>query len=699
MQGLPKTTTAVIVAALVLPICLTGPMRVFLTNASDFPVAASTVAGAALLLSAAAFVPLYVAARLWPRLMLPVLACLAIVAFAESTIFLALARHRPFDGQPIDWNGLQALAVVELVAAAGVAVAVFRWRHRLDVWKQTAAAILVFHALGLAWTSWDRRDGWRSGAGTPAHAYFDQFHRLSRTRNVIHVVADTVQGAMVHDIIRSDPARYDTALDGFTLFTQAMSHYPSTFTSVPNYMTGRAPDGPDDDVASQPFTWDYVRRTLADHSVVGALAAQGYRTFGYQLSALYCTGPYTACETGPVFEGRALEESDRHRALRAIADVALFQTTPLVLRRRIYDDGDWFLTGGRRRARAYSGILDVFLARVSDDAPAPTYNYFHLAGGHSPLRFDEACNYVGVQDLTTANQRRQVRCALGQVERLIQSLRRLGVYDQTMVVVHGDHGTPGLSPSPGRTPLTSVVDTASTLLLVKPAGARGPLRVSAAPATIGDIPATMSDALALGVQFPGVSLLRLDAAPRMREFVYYEQWEQVASEQTLRNPRRYLVGSDVFDERQWARVGSTATGTPSRLLMDDPRFEQFATGFGSLEMQAKPARWIIGTEARVRLALPQSGPAQVVIECFVPDVIRGQSATIAVNGTVVGRLDAADLARPATHEFPIPAAVRTQTENVIEFRMGKTVQSGTDSRALAMVVAYVGIEPVRRARN
>lgn len=700
-----RGATAAIVAALVLPVCFAGPLRVFLRNASDFPVPASTVAGAALLVSAVAFVPLYLAARLWPRVMVPLLAWLAIVAFAESSIFLALAGHRPFDGQPIEWATWRTLSIVELATAAAVALAVFWWRGRLRVWHSVAVAILAWSAIGLGAAAWDRREVFRSHAGSLSHAYFDQFHRLSPTRNVIHVVADTMQGSLVRDIIQSDAGRYEMLLDGFTLFADAMGHYPSTFASVPYYMTGRAPAGPDGDVPSVPFTWDYVRQTLADHSVVGALAARGYRTFGYQVSPLYCSGKYSACQAGPVFDGRALEESGRYASLRQIADVALFQTSPLVLRQRIYDNGDWFLAGGRRRPRAYSGILDVFLERISNDASAPTYNYFHLAGGHGPLRFDEACNYIGVQPLTPANQRRQVTCALRQVERLLHALRELGVYDQTMIVVHGDHGTPEMphqTTGAARAMVPAyVIGSASTMLLVKPIGARGRMRVSQAPAAIGDIPATLSDALGLGVEFPGVSLLRLDTSPRTREFVFYEQWERVASMQALRNPRRYVVGPGVLDERNWTRATTAAaSGTPSRLWMDDPRFEQFATGFGALEVQERPARWITNTVARVRLASAPKSAAQVVIECFVPEVIRGQSATIAVNGTVVGRLDAAALSQSASHAFPIPRSVLKQPEHVVEVRMGKIFRPRADSRSLAMVVAYVGIEPrIERGRG
>jgi hypothetical protein len=694
----PRSTTAAIVAALVLPVCFAGPVRVFLANASMLPVAASTVAVAALLLTAAAFVPLYLAARLWPRVLLPFLAALAIVAFAEFTIFLPLAAHRPFDGQPIEWDSRRRLAVVELAAAAAVAVAAWRWRHRPDVWQNTAVAILAFHAIGLAWTAWDRREALRSHAGAPSHAYFDQFHRLSRTRNVIHIVADTVQGAMVRDIIQADPGRHASVFDGFTLFTQAMGRYPSTFPSVPYYMTGRAPKAPETDVAWQPFTSEYVRRTLEEHSVVGALAAGGYRTFGYQFSGLYCAGRYSACVAGPVFEGRAPQQDDRYRPLRQIADVALFQTSPIVLRRRIFDDGDWWLTGGRRARRTFAGILDLFVSRLSADAPAPTYNYFHLIGGHAPFLFDEGCRHVGVQDVTTANQRRQVACTLGQVERLIEALREAGLYDQTLIVVHGDHGTTTLPPHEAATPRpvpAFVIDTASTLLLVKPVGARGPLRHSTVPAMIGDVPATLSDALALGAAFPGVSLLRLNGAPRTREFVTYDRWEQVPGDQALRNPRRYFAGPDIFEEGQWTRASApVASGTPSRLWMDDPRFEQFAAGFGRLEMQPRPARWITGRGARLRLASP-SASAQVVVECFVPGFIRGQSATLVLNGHVVGQLGPKALAQPATHTFPIRENLLKQGDNVVELRMSKTVRPPGDRRELAMVVAYVGLEPPR----
>lgn len=54
-----------------------------------------------------------------------------------------------------------------------------------------------------------------------------------------------------------------------------------------------------------------------------------------------------------------------------------------------------------------------------------------------------------------------------------------------------DHPLRGLETPAG--PLDGIAADATPLLLVKPAGARGPLRTSDAPTTIPDVPATLLD--------------------------------------------------------------------------------------------------------------------------------------------------------------------------------------------------------------
>ena len=114
------------------------------------------------------------------------------------------------------------------------------WHRRLDVWHSVALFILLFQALSLGSALLLRRELIESHSVRQASSYFGGFHRLSRQRNVIHIVPDTTQGAMVQDLFQSDPARYSQIFDGFTLFSQAMGRYPSTYPSVSFYMTGQS---------------------------------------------------------------------------------------------------------------------------------------------------------------------------------------------------------------------------------------------------------------------------------------------------------------------------------------------------------------------------------------------------------------------------------------------------------------------------
>ncbi len=279
---------AAIASAFVLPVFFVAPLRAFVYNTADFSVGLSDVVAGLLRVCLPLLAVVYVAGRVWPRVVLPAVVALGVVAFLESTLFLSLAQHQPFDGRPINWSQWRALSVVELAAAIATGLLVAAWRRRLDVWYPVSLFILLFQALNLGSALFLRRDAIEAHGVRQAYSYFGGFHRLSSQRNVIHIVPDTTQGAMVQDLFESDPARYAQIFDGFTLFSQAMGRYPSTYPSVSYYMTGQSLDPDRDYTVSQPFRWDYIRKTLRDDSIVSTLALNGFRTFGFQCCSLYC---------------------------------------------------------------------------------------------------------------------------------------------------------------------------------------------------------------------------------------------------------------------------------------------------------------------------------------------------------------------------------------------------------------------------
>ncbi len=96
-------------------------------------------------------------------------------------------------------------------------------------------------------------------------------------------------------------------------------------------MTGRAPDPSRDMVPSQPYTWDYIRTTLREHSIVNTLAGKGFKAFGFQFGELSCEGMYTACTGGRIFDGLPIKSvgmANTAKTALELLDVALFRVAP-----------------------------------------------------------------------------------------------------------------------------------------------------------------------------------------------------------------------------------------------------------------------------------------------------------------------------------------------------------------------------------
>lgn len=371
-----------------------------------------------------------------------------------------------------------ALAVVGTIWAGLLALA-----HRLPA---VVGRFATFAAVGMAGmviytaiVSWDGR------SLTPVELSAS----YSRDKNVVVLVLDKLQGEVFAGVLEKEPALAGE-LRGFTWYPRTKAVARSTYLSLPAMHTGSTyEDG-------QPLG-EWFHRSIAEKSFVNLLADGGFDTTVVypvpELSA--CPERTKDCIDGATV-GTGLAERRRNEA-QVVLQHALLQVAPGPAKAWFAPDeaaageeDEEDEDGSRRTGIAAAVIegnvvLDALAARVTADAPRPTFRMVHVLSTHSPIVADAQCNYRP-GGWTRDNATGQARCAFRKVRAWLRALDAAGVYDNTAIVVLSDHG--GGFTAPGK---NQAVGYANAFLMVKPAGATGDLATSDRPTSLRDVGATV----------------------------------------------------------------------------------------------------------------------------------------------------------------------------------------------------------------
>jgi hypothetical protein len=111
------------------------------------------------------------------------------------------------------------------------------------------------------------------------------------------------------------------------------------------------------------------------------------------------------------------------------------------------------------------------------------YTLVHLLLPHNPYLLRTDCSRGSASQPTDLAQ--QTECALLLLQRFLETLRRLGRLEDSVVLVHGDHGSGEVIRDGHLVPEKAA--WLRTVILVKPAGAGGPMRDAAEAARLVDI--------------------------------------------------------------------------------------------------------------------------------------------------------------------------------------------------------------------
>ncbi|MBT8080938.1 MAG: LTA synthase family protein [Gammaproteobacteria bacterium] len=556
-------------------VALFTPLTLYLGNSDEFSSGFSSMLPNLLLFLAAfaalaALIGLLLPARAY-RAFVAVLAMLGLLVWVQGNFLVW--DYGPLDGRHIDWGkgawrGWLDMAVWVLALGLVFRLDASRRQILLNAALAVFAVQLVFSAIaGVR----DRSLLVRAESAVPADEALSETYDFSRSRNVLHLVMDGFQTDIFEELIGEDQNRQDfaRALEGFTLYRNNLGAFPYTHMSLPALVSGKT-------YRNHESIETFRASTFGNKSILRSAMAAGYELDVAAAPALanwYRLGGYTnsfdVADNLHADPGQAvIDESAR------LLDLSLLRTVPHFIKRIVYNEQRWLVqpvVSDSRVSQLQYFSHRFFLRRwhesMTATRDAPVYKMVHLMLSHNPMVVNAECEFADeTLYATRENVLNQSRCSLVEAVQLLEKMKELGVYDNTLIVVMGDHGAwvrpkdlkVETEPDGTRKPmlLSSAQHALATpLLAIKVPGAGGNLRISNAPTWTVDVPDTISAALGLADDFGRRDILTLaEDEARDRRFHYYDYDRGELNSDYLQPIQEYIVEGHVYDVSSW-RLG------------------------------------------------------------------------------------------------------------------------------------------------
>ena len=377
-----------------------------------------------------------------------------------------------------------------------------------------------------------------------------KFSFSAKEKNVIILLLDTFQTDVFKEIITEHP-EYQEMLKGFTYFPDNMGGYPTTYASVGLALTGSY-------YHNEMPIQDFIKKSFTSNSLPKSFKEAGYDVMMPLNMTLFSTPEITSN-----YQFRPL--SLKWSAFSPIYSIAGLKLLPESIRSLIATTESSGSNLENTTAES-SGFFDFnvnfinrFEAKIDTNEISPTFKFYHLRGAHAPLTLNENFQYESMP-FNRLSFKRQSIAALKVVDRMIQTIQQAGIYDNTAIVILGDHGN-GLTPEnfsddDHGNRFTYAIDptiqfAARPLLLIKGFDTNTPLSVSTNETTLGDIAKTVANIANIPSTFPGVDILHEDTpTDRVRSFFYYT-WNGSWKKDFLPTMTKFIVQGSAFDSSAW----------------------------------------------------------------------------------------------------------------------------------------------------
>lgn len=542
-------------------------------------------------------------------------------------------------------------------------------------------------------------------AGLKSLEFDDSVFNFSTSRNLIHLLPDALQSDIVEQVLRENPKLADR-FQGFTLYSDHLGLYYGTAPSLPAMLTGRPFD------FEEGHTYEWITPAIEEYSYQNKLAEDDFKIDIVPIVDAYCISRANSCVPRP-FSGWKSWGYRRYRvdsasySMRILADLTIYRLSPSFLKEKIYAGGEWMLADSKLDGASPwpDPVIREWIEnmRVVDDSPH--YKFYHYIGTHRPAVWTSDCRRTGEFAQTREYFLGQTQCILTGIAALIEKLQKEGIYDQTAIIISGDHG---LDIAPGdftRAPQSIMLNkekmgTARPALLVKRMGASESLQISQLPTSVIDI-APIAQSIA-GVEMQDETPFeKIYRAGKNRDRYFYDYpLEMIRRWSTEPIPHDvYRVRGPAHKDSSWEllKLKADHSAPDEYPLISHGAVAEYMRGVRVRQANTNQKHaWIIRKQLAFLISIRRHGPQPqtLVVTLNIPDWIGKQSFSVRVNETKIDEKFYVTRSKKYWQEVHIrlPGSSLKEGNNFISLNFDKLNAAPKSGVAAAAILRAIRVE-------
>ncbi|MCI5786595.1 MAG: membrane protein insertase YidC [Helicobacter trogontum] len=385
-------------------------------------------------------------------------------------------------------------------------------------------------------------------------------------KNILVLILDRSDGYVVHELFKQDK-HLKTSFEGFIDFTNALSTSGLTLPTLTSVIAGEyytalninsrnISDGLANEIA-RGYAGTLNAFENAGYAVSSILDFPTDSVHLYPLITNTSTNIFDTVELQNLYVEKYLGGVKASEIpLKQLISYGLFRSTTYVIRKSVYHHGLWlFNSQGPANIRSLKGVAEIRILAENTTANAtkPTFKFIHNSITHSPYGLDNTCTInpnkaVSPQDNIygiPAGHYNSESCAWQWVAKMLERLKKLGVYDNTEIFITADHGA--------QSKFLPVKTNFHIPLFYKPMYAKGEMKKDARIITNYDIPALFCNNIKRSC--PNITPITLGSIPHRRNIrmMISNGWNlNDQNPNSFKISRLYIFdGSDIYDKKAW----------------------------------------------------------------------------------------------------------------------------------------------------